>query len=95
MMLKVLNVSGKDMLEQLKLSCQVPGLLDAIATRKIIYDAARVAGIKVEVQELQQSADSLIQEKFKELKIVNLSKIKEFCLLVCQGKKSNFWFDDY
>ncbi len=59
MMLKVLNVSGKEMLEQLKLSCQIPGLLDAIATRKIIFDAARTAGIKVEVQELQQSADSL------------------------------------
>lgn len=58
-MLKVLNVSSKEMLQQLKISCQIPVLLDAIATRKIILDAARVSGIKLEIQELQQSADSL------------------------------------
>lgn len=58
-MSKILNVSQKEIIEQLKLSCQVPSLLEAIATRKIISNAAREAGIKVEVEELQQAADAL------------------------------------
>jgi parvulin-like peptidyl-prolyl isomerase len=58
-MLKVMNVSQKEIIDQLKLSCQIPGLLEAIATRKILADAAKEAGIKVELEELQQAADAL------------------------------------
>ena len=58
-MSKLLNVSQKEIIEQLKISCQVPSLLEAIATRKIISNAAREAGIKVDVEALQQAADAL------------------------------------
>jgi parvulin-like peptidyl-prolyl isomerase len=58
-MLKTLNVTQKEIIEQLKLSCQVPNLLEAIASRKIISNTAKDAGIKVESKELQQAADAL------------------------------------
>lgn len=58
-MSKTLNISQKEIVEQLKLSCQVPSLLEAIATRKIIANTAKDAGIKVENEELQQAADAL------------------------------------
>ncbi|AKG20244.1 peptidylprolyl isomerase [Calothrix sp. 336/3] len=58
-MMKSLNVSQKEIIEQLKLSCQVPSLLEAIATRKIIFNTVKDAGIKVENEELQQAADAL------------------------------------
>lgn len=38
---------------------QTPRFRKAIATRKIIADAAAAAGIKVELEELQQAADNL------------------------------------
>ncbi|BAY28579.1 hypothetical protein NIES2107_04100 [Nostoc carneum NIES-2107] len=58
-MSKILNISQKEIIEQVKISCQVPNLLEAIATHKIISNTAREAGIKVEVEELQQAADAL------------------------------------
>ncbi|BAY61117.1 hypothetical protein NIES22_11780 [Calothrix brevissima NIES-22] len=58
-MFKTLNVSQKEIIEQVKISCQVPSLLEAIATRKIILNTAKEAGIKVENEELQQAADAL------------------------------------
>ncbi|MDF5715920.1 MAG: peptidylprolyl isomerase [Rhizonema sp. NSF051] len=58
-MSKVLKVSSKDLIEQIKISCQMPKLIEGIATRKIITDAANKAGIKVEIEELQQTADNL------------------------------------
>ena len=53
------NISQKEIIEQLKLSCQVPSVLESIATRKIILNQAKEAGIKVENEELQQAADAL------------------------------------
>ncbi|QIR37001.1 peptidylprolyl isomerase [Tolypothrix sp. PCC 7910] len=58
-MSKILNISQKEIIEQVKISCQLPNLLEAIATHKIISNTAREAGIKVEVEELQQAADAL------------------------------------
>ncbi|MBD2163425.1 peptidylprolyl isomerase [Calothrix membranacea FACHB-236] len=58
-MSKILNISQKEIIEQVKVSCQVPNLLEAIANHKIISNTAREAGIKVEVEELQQAADAL------------------------------------
>jgi parvulin-like peptidyl-prolyl isomerase len=58
-MFKTMNVSQKEIIEQLKISCQVPSLLEAIATRKIILNTAKEAGIKVENEELQEAADAL------------------------------------
>jgi len=58
-MSNVLNISEKDILYYIKLSCQMPGVLDAIATRKILLDEASKAGFKLEADEIQQAADSL------------------------------------
>ncbi|MBE9006589.1 peptidylprolyl isomerase [Fortiea sp. LEGE XX443] len=52
-------ISGEDILYQIKLSCQIPDMIEAIAIRKIIADAADKAGIKVETGELQQTADKM------------------------------------
>ncbi|GAA6619436.1 peptidylprolyl isomerase [Scytonema sp. NUACC26] len=58
-MLNFLNISLQDIIFQLKVSYQIPGLVEAIATRKIIVDAAQKAGITVDISSLQQAADSL------------------------------------
>ncbi|MBW4645361.1 MAG: peptidylprolyl isomerase [Goleter apudmare HA4340-LM2] len=58
-MSKVLPVSIEDILYHIKLSGQIPHILEAIATRKIITDAATAAGITVDTEELQKTADSL------------------------------------
>lgn len=58
-MSKVIIVSGEDILDHVKITCQIPNLLEAIATRKIIVDTAVQEGIQVEIEELQQAADSL------------------------------------
>lgn len=39
--------------------CQTPSFLEAIATRKIITDAALEAGIEIKQEELQEAADNL------------------------------------
>ncbi|WP_208346155.1 peptidylprolyl isomerase, partial [Aetokthonos hydrillicola] len=58
-MSKALNISQEELLYQVKISCQIPNLLRAIATRKIIIDTAKEADIKVEIKEVQQAADNL------------------------------------
>lgn len=58
-MSKTLKISAEHILKHLKISCQVPDILEAIATRKIIVDIAKEAGIKADLGELQQTADSL------------------------------------
>jgi parvulin-like peptidyl-prolyl isomerase len=55
----ILKISNEDIIYHLKISCQIPSLLEAIATRKVITETAEKAGITVETAELQQSADSL------------------------------------
>ncbi|MBD2493130.1 peptidylprolyl isomerase [Nostoc sp. FACHB-280] len=58
-MAKLLNIAVEDIIEYIKLSCQVPNILDAIATQKIIAETVEKLGITVEVEELQQAADSM------------------------------------
>jgi parvulin-like peptidyl-prolyl isomerase len=58
-MSKFLNVSVEDILYQAKLSCQIPTLVEAIATRKIITESVKKIGIQVEAKELQQAADNI------------------------------------
>lgn len=58
-MSQVLTVSRDEIFDHIKMSCQIPSAIEAIATHKIIADAAAAAGIKVEPEELQQAADSL------------------------------------
>jgi len=58
-MSKAITISQEDILHQVKLSCQIPEIVEQIVSRKIIEDAAAEAGIKVETEELQKAADSL------------------------------------
>jgi parvulin-like peptidyl-prolyl isomerase len=51
-------ISPEDIFQHIKLSCQLPSIIEAIATRKVILSAAAEAGIQVEVTELQQAADA-------------------------------------
>ena len=58
-MSNILKISKEDIIYHLKISCQIPSLLEAIATRKIITETAKKEGISIEIAELQQSADNL------------------------------------
>ncbi|OUL28971.1 peptidylprolyl isomerase [Nostoc sp. T09] len=58
-MSKIMNVSALELLHHMKLTCQIPNVLEAIATRRIIAEAVKKAEITVEQKELQQAADSL------------------------------------
>lgn len=58
-MSQAITITEQDILQQVKLSCQIPTLVEAIITRKVINDAAAEARIKVETEELQQAADQL------------------------------------
>lgn len=58
-MSKVITVSCEDIIHQLKLSCQVPSVLENLLTRKIIVSMAEEVGIKAELKELQQAADNI------------------------------------
>lgn len=58
-MSQAITISAQDILHQLKLSCQIPSVVEQIVTRKLVIDAAAEAGIKVEAEELQQAADQI------------------------------------
>lgn len=58
-MSKIISISVADVFYHIKLSGQIPNVLEGIANRKIITEAAEAAGITVETEELQQAADSL------------------------------------
>jgi parvulin-like peptidyl-prolyl isomerase len=58
-MSNIVKISNEDIIYHLKISCQIPGLLEAIASRQIITETADKEGIAIEIAELQQSADSL------------------------------------
>jgi len=55
----VYAIKPEEILHEIKLSCQIPTVVENILTRKIIINAAQEAGIKAEPEELQQAADSL------------------------------------
>jgi parvulin-like peptidyl-prolyl isomerase len=58
-MSKILIISDSDIIHSVKLSYQIPHLIEVIASQKIIAQAAEEAGIKVQEEELQQEGDSL------------------------------------
>ncbi|MDP5337507.1 MAG: peptidylprolyl isomerase [Nodularia sp. (in: cyanobacteria)] len=58
-MSQILNISTSDIIRNLKLSSQVPGLVEAIASQKIITEVAQQAGITVTPEEIQQEGDKL------------------------------------
>ncbi|MEI6443129.1 MAG: peptidylprolyl isomerase [Nostocales cyanobacterium ELA583] len=58
-MSNIVKISNEDIIYHLKISCQMPSLLEAIVSRKIITETAAKVGITIDIAELQQSADSL------------------------------------
>jgi hypothetical protein len=58
-MSQAITISAENILQQVKLSCQIPSVVEQIVTRKVVKDAAAEAGIKVEAEELQQAADQI------------------------------------
>lgn len=54
-----LTIFREEILHQIKLSCQIPSIVEGILTRKIIARTAKGHGITSEPSELQQAADSL------------------------------------
>lgn len=51
-------IASEEIVQQVKLSLQLPSVLEAIAARTAIDEAATAAGIQVEVTELQEAADA-------------------------------------
>jgi parvulin-like peptidyl-prolyl isomerase len=60
---KHLTITCSDIIHNIKLSCQIPEIVEAIASQKIIAEAAKEAGIQIEKAELQQEGDKLRLEK--------------------------------
>jgi parvulin-like peptidyl-prolyl isomerase len=57
-MSQAITITSEDILQQVKLSCKIPSVIEEIVTRKIIADAAANVGIKAETEELQKAADN-------------------------------------
>ena len=49
-MSKILNIYREDIINYLKVSCQMPETLEAIATRKIMTETSVAIGIKTETE---------------------------------------------
>lgn len=58
-MTNTLTIDTAELLHQLKLSCQIPTLVEAILHRRVIATTAAELGIQVEPEELQQAADQM------------------------------------
>jgi parvulin-like peptidyl-prolyl isomerase len=56
-MKQTITISQEDIWHHVKISCQIPSLIEGIVTYKIVAAAAAEAGIKVETEELQKAAD--------------------------------------
>lgn len=55
----ILPISPQEVIHHLKMSCQIPHVIEEIAIQKIIVDTANSAGITVTEDELQQEGDRL------------------------------------
>ncbi|WP_353931909.1 peptidylprolyl isomerase [Okeanomitos corallinicola TIOX110] len=62
-MSQILAITDSNIIHNIKLSCQIPDVLQAIASQKIIAEAAQAAGIEVNEAELQEEGDKLRLEK--------------------------------
>ncbi|QIR37110.1 peptidylprolyl isomerase [Tolypothrix sp. PCC 7910] len=54
-----ITITSEDILHQIKLTCKIPEIAEQILNRKVIVSAAEEAGIQVEVEELQNTADQI------------------------------------
>jgi hypothetical protein len=102
---QTINITQNDILHQVRLSCQVPALINEIVMRQIIASATKEAGIKLETEELQQGADSFrlmnqlksTEGTFAWLQKHNLS-VDDFEDIICRnlmtGKLAQHLFGD-
>ena len=58
-MSQIINISPEKIIEQLKLSFQLPSVIQGIARRQIVLTATAKAGITVSPEEIQQAADDI------------------------------------
>lgn len=58
-MSQAITITKEDIFQQVKLSLQIPELVEQIVSRKIILAKAEEVGINVETEELQKAADLL------------------------------------
>ncbi len=58
-MSQAITIKNEDILHQVKLSCQIPQIIEEIVARKIIATAIAEAGLTVETEELQKAADGM------------------------------------
>ncbi|OKH40854.1 peptidylprolyl isomerase [[Phormidium ambiguum] IAM M-71] len=56
-MSQVITITNEDILQQVKLSYKIPEIIEQIVNRQIITTAANEAGITVETEELQETAN--------------------------------------
>lgn len=54
-----LSISATELIHNLKITCQIPAVVESIKKQKVIADSAREAGIVVDDKELQQEGDRL------------------------------------
>ncbi len=54
-----ITITKEDIFQQIKLSCKIPEIVEQIVSQKVIKAAVEEAGIKVETEELQKTADLL------------------------------------
>jgi parvulin-like peptidyl-prolyl isomerase len=55
---KIPPISQDEILQQVKLSCHIPALINAITERKIVSQKAQALNLQVETIEIQKAADS-------------------------------------
>ncbi|AVH63817.1 MULTISPECIES: peptidylprolyl isomerase [unclassified Nostoc] len=56
-MLQTITITNEDILQQVKLSCKIPEIVEQIVSRKVIISTLEEANITVETEELQKAAD--------------------------------------
>ena len=56
---QTITITNEDILHQVKLSCQIPEIIEQIVTRKFIESAVAEVGIEITTAELQQAADQM------------------------------------
>jgi hypothetical protein len=56
-MTNIIQVSVEDVIQQVKLSRQIPSIVESVIAQKIILKAAQELGIQVEDDDLQKAAD--------------------------------------
>jgi parvulin-like peptidyl-prolyl isomerase len=81
-MAKIITLQQEEIIHQIKLSCQIPSVIEGIITRQIITSTAEKLGIKVHIEELQKAADQLRVINNLQRADETLAWLKKHCLSV-------------